>query len=61
MSLGRVKYIAIGEFMCEISNYPVWSVAVEINTDYQYFGKILSHVSSRISSNRYVFEKVILQ
>lgn len=51
MSLGRVKYISIGKFIHEISDYPTWSAAVKIITGNQYFGKILTHASLRISSS----------
>lgn len=51
MSLGRVKYIEIDEFTYEISDYPTWSITVEIIKGNQYFGKILSNTSLRISSN----------
>lgn len=58
MSLGRVKYIEIGEFMYEISDYPVWNTAVKIKTGRQYFGKVPTHVNSRIVSN-YYFDGVV--
>ena len=51
MSLGRVKYISIGKFNHEISDYPTWSVAIKMSTGCQYFGKILTNTSLRISSS----------
>ena len=56
MSLGKVKYIAIDEFIHVVSDYPVWSTTVKIQTVQQYFGKILTNVSSRIVDNRYYFD-----
>lgn len=61
MSLGRVKYISIGEFIHEISDYPTWSAAIKMNTGRQYFGKILSNTSLRISSDHYINGDLILQ
>lgn len=56
MSLGKVKYIAIDEFIHVVSDYPVWSATVKIRTVQQYFGKILTNVSSRVVDNRYYFD-----
>lgn len=56
MSLGKVKYIAIDEFIHVVSDYPVWSTTVKIKTVQQYFGKILTNVSSRVVDNRYYFD-----
>ena len=56
MSLGKVKYIAIDEFVHVVSDYPVWSTTVKIKTVQKYFGKILTNVSSRVVDNRYYFD-----